>query len=195
MNERNAPTDLSLECCAWNVKRLFLSCPGLLNDMEAEHTQQANSRNSNSSTGTPHTHTRHTLTARACAHAHRTHPHTHTMTHDVHMTSHTLTAHDDTGSAISEFSRKVKEENDYLERMKTMKSYSEWRQNTIARSAHKKILNHMPDVPTPPPCVRVRLCACVCVCGCVRACVRRVCVVCACVCRVCAEVWCVRGGR
>lgn len=76
----------------------FAKQEGLLNDMEAEHTQQANSRNSNSS------------------------------------------------SAISEFSRKVKEENDYLERMKTMKSYSEWRQNTIARSAHKKILNHMPDV-------------------------------------------------
>jgi hypothetical protein len=162
--------------------------------MEAEHTQQANSRNSNSSTGTPHTHTRHTLTARACAHAHRTHPHTHTMTHDVHMTSHTLTAHDDTGSAISEFSRKVKEENDYLERMKTMKSYSEWRQNTIARSAHKKILSHMPDVPTPPPCAcavcRVRV-SCV---SCVRVCV----CVCVCVCVVCvvyAEVWCVRGDR
>jgi hypothetical protein len=168
----NGMRRLTLECCAWNVKRLFLSCPGLLNDMEAEHTQQANSRNSNSSTQ-HRTRTHGTRSPHAPAHAHTAHDGTR-----VHTTSHTLTAHDDTGSAISEFSRKVKEENDYLERMKTMKSYSEWRQNTIARSAHKKILNHMPDVPTPPPCVRVRLC----VCGCVRACVCRVCVRVSCVC-------------
>lgn len=40
----------------------------------------------------------------------------------------------------------MKEENDYLERLKTMNSYSEWRQNTIARTARKKILEALPDV-------------------------------------------------
>lgn len=58
------------------------------------------------------------------------------------------------GSTISELSRKVKEENDYLERLKTMNTYSEWRQNTIARTARKKMLEALPDVPASHKCHR-----------------------------------------